>query len=252
MESKTLKLYNIEEEKNKIIDTLTDNINSTFIELVAAFEMHNLGRYTLSYINDNVAVSPKVGVDLQIEPISITIIKEFKDNYPSFLSEVFHNKLVQIWNNCLDEIFSLFVRLHLLGIRKFGELKNQNIKLDFRSNDDFYLQIENRINSDFCFKEYSERQKIINKCLNPEEKRENDLRNIYKHVLIRNFIQHKNNIVDSYIIKKLGANQIQILDINGKTSVLKEGDKIILTISEINLFKQSMLKIGQIWRLKND
>jgi len=159
---------------------------------------------------------------------------------------------ILLWNNCLKDIFSLFIDLHFTGKRKFEELKKQDIKLDFSSNEDFYSQIKNRISDDFDFKEYSERQKLINKILNPNNESKEELDNIYKNVLIRNVIQHRNNIVDSYILKRLGSSQIKILDMAGNLKFYKENDKILLSIPEIHSFKSSMFIIGQIWRVKDE
>ncbi len=222
---------------NGIIDKLITNVNSTFMKLLAALTMYQLGQETLFQINDRVSISPKVGTDLHIEPILIGDIKKFRADYPYFLSEVFHGKLAHLCNNCLNDIFSLFISLHFMGKRKFEELKKQDIKLDFCSNEGFHDQIKNRITDGFGFKEYSERQKLINRILNPNNESKEELANIYKSILIRNIIQHKNSIVDSYILKRLGSSQIKILDMDGKLQVYKENDKIVLSTPEIHLFK---------------
>lgn len=236
---------------NGIIDRLITNVNSTFMKLLAASTMYEMGQETLSQIDDRTSISPKVGTNLHIEPIPIGDIKKFRVNYPYFISEVFHGKLVHLWNNCLDDIFSLFIDLHFTGKRKFEELKKQDIKLDFCSNEDFHDQIKDRIIDGFNFKEkYSERQKLINKILNPNGDGKEELANIYKNVLIRNIIQHRNNIVDSYILKRLGSSQIKILDMDGNLKIYKENDRILLSIPEIHSFKSSMFIIGQIWRGK--
>ncbi len=237
---------------NNIIDRLITNINSTFMKLLAASTMYGLGQETLGQIGDGASISPKVGTNLHIEPIPIVYIKKFRDDYPYFISEVFHGKLVHLWNNCLEDIFLLFIDLHFTGKRKFGELKKQDVKLDFSSNEDFYNQIKNRISDDFDFKEYSERQKLINKILNPNNDGREELDNIYKNILIRNVIQHRNNIVDSYILKKLASSQIEILDMDGNLKFYKENDKLLLSIPEIHSFKSSMFIIGQIWRVKDE
>ncbi|MCK4251722.1 hypothetical protein KAX97_09745, partial [candidate division WOR-3 bacterium] len=127
------------------------------MKLLAASTMYELGQETLGPIDDGASISPKVGTNLHIEPIPIVYIKKFRDDYPYFISEVFHGKLVHLWNNCLKDVFSLFIDLHFTGKRKFEELKKQDVKLDFSSNEDFYNQIKNRISDDFDFKEYSER-----------------------------------------------------------------------------------------------
>jgi hypothetical protein len=242
---------------NGIIDRLIEDVNLTFNKLLAYYTMYDQGqkslRETLSQYEEGVIMSPKVGTNLHIEPIPIKDIKQFSDDYPYFISEVFHGKLVGIWNNCLTNIFSLFIDLHFTGKRDFKELKKLDIKLDFNSNENFNSHIKNRIIKAFDFnKEYSERQKLINNILNPNNESNEELDNILKNVLIRNIIQHKNNIVDSYSLKKLGSTQIKILDIAGNSKIYKEDDKILLTIPEIYSFKSSMFYIGQIWRVKDE
>ena len=237
---------------NGIIDKLITNVNSTFMKLLAALTMYELGQDTLCQINNQVTISPKVGTNLEIEPILIGDIKKFRADYPDFISEVFHGKLAHLWNNCLNDIFSLFIDLHFIGKRKFEELKKQDIKLDFCSNEDFYDQIKDRIIDGFDFKEYSERQKLINKILNPNNENKEELANIYKSILIRNIIQHKNGIVDSYILKRLGSSQIKILGMDGNLKIYEENDKILLSIPEIYSFKSSMFLIAQRWRVKDE
>jgi hypothetical protein len=222
------------------------------MELLAASTMYELGQETLSQIDNQVSISPKVGTNLHVEPIPIVDIKKFRDDYPYFLSEVFHGKLVQLWNNCLRDIFSLFIDLHFTGKRNFEELGKLSIKLDFSSDENFYSQIQNRIIDDFDFKKYRYREKIINKILNLNDVGRDEIAAIHKNVLIRNAIQHKNGVIDSYTIKELGSSQIKILDMNGKINVYKENDKILLSIPEIYSFKSSILSIGQIWRVNDD
>ena len=238
---------------NEIIDRLIIDVNSTFMNLLAASTMYELGQETLSQIDNQVSISPKVGTNLHIEPIPIVDIKKFRDDYPYFLSEVFHGKLVQSWNNCLDDIFSLFIDFHFAGKRNFEELGKQSIKLDFSSDEKFYSQIQNRIIDDFNLKrKYRDRKKLINKILNLNDVGRDELAAIHKNVLIRNAIQHKNGVIDSYTLKELGYPQIKILDMNGKLKVYKKNDKIQLSIPEIYSFKSSILSIGQIWRVNDD
>ncbi len=105
---------------NDVIDRLIIDVNSTFMELLAASTMYELGQETLSQIDNQVSISPIVGINLHIEPIPISYIKKFRDDYPYFLSEVFHGKLVQLWNNCLQDIFSLFIDFHFTARLSHG------------------------------------------------------------------------------------------------------------------------------------
>ena len=236
---------------NPILDELIININSSFIELLSALIMHDLGRYSLESIDDRATISPKVGFDLHIEPILIGNIKRFKDDYPHFLLEVFHGKFVFLWHELLTNMFSIFIELHFSSMRKFEELKKQEIILDFSSADSFNDQIKKGIIDDFNFKEFIERQKLINKLLNPEEHVQEELANILKNVMLRNIIQHRKNIIDDYILKKLGRAQINMLDNNGNIVNYSCGDNFILSIPEIDAFKKSILLTVNLWRIND-
>ena len=245
-----MKLY--KNNLNDIIDRLIIDVNSIFMKFLAASTMYKLGQETLSQIDNQVSISPKVGIDLHIEPIPIVDIKKFRDEYPYFLSEIFHGELVQLWNNCLHDIFSLFIDFHFTGKRKFEEIGKHSIKLDFSSDENFHNQIQNRIIDDFDFKKYREREKLLNKILNLNDVGRDELAAIHRNVLIRNAIQHRNGVIDSYTLKELGSSQIKILDMNGKPKVYKENDKILLSIPEIYSLKSSIFSIGQIWRVNDD
>lgn len=237
-------LYSIEE----ISDKLILKINSAFEDFLSALTIYSLGQGNIDQINDRICVSPPVGIDLQIEPLPIKDIKAFKNYYPHFLLEVYHGSFVQLWNDYLDEIFSLFVEWHFSGTRQFKELKKPNVKLDFNSDIDFSSQIKKAIINNFSFQEYSERQKILNRIVNPELKGTDELLLIKKNVLIRNSIQHRNGIVDSYILQEIGSNKLSIKGVKGNIIYLKLNDRIVLSIPEIYSFKASMLYISQLWR----
>ena len=97
-----------------------------------------------------------------------------------------------------------------------------------------------------------DRKKLINKILHLNDVGRDELAAIHKNVLIRNAIQHRNGVIDSFTLKELGSPQIKILDMNGKLKVYKKNDKIQLSIPEIYSFKSSILSIGQIWRVNDD
>ena len=102
---------------------------------------------------------------------------------------------------------------------------------------------------DFQFKDYSERIKIVAKALCPSCIVENELKLIYKNILIRNAIQHRHSTVDDYLLRKLGQNHLTILGTDGIEIVFKEGDTISLSLAEIFAFKKAMFSVGQKWRI---
>lgn len=237
---------------NKIIDRLIDDINSCFMELITGYLKNELGQKTLSQFANQGSISPKVGIDLHMEPIPIVDIKKFSDNSPYFLSEVFHGKLVQLWNNCLHDIFLLFIDLDFAGKRNFEELSDLSFRLKFKSNGKNCSHIKNEFINAFDFKSYAYKVKLINKILNLNNVGGDELAIIRKNVAIRNAIQHRKGVIDLFTLKNLGSSQIKILDMNGKINVYKENDIIVLSIPEIYLLKKSMLYIGHVWRVKDD
>jgi len=238
----------VKERLNKDIDRFIDNVNVLLEEFLAAKTMYDIGRDTIDSISDDAAISPLVGVDLHLEPIPIVSIKRYKDKYPHFILEVYHGKLVQLWNDLLEDIFYILVKEHIIGGRKFSELKWQKVGINFDSSEDFLSQLKENLIKDFSFWEYSERQRIINKALNPNNERQAELDNVKRNILIRNSIQHKDNIVDDYILGKLGCNEIQLYDDDGILRSYKNGDKILLSIPEIHNFIRSLLFVVQKWR----
>ena len=233
---------------DKIIDGLITSTNDCFYQLLCATTLYQLGQLNVDQLDNNVKVSVEVGLNLQIEPIPIRDIRSFRSSYPSFLIEIFHSRLVQLWQDSLDRLFVLFVDLHFANKRQFVELGKQNVSIDLRNLVDPMEQIKNGLVADFRFREYSERIKTVNKILDPQKTTEVDLQNIYKNILLRNTIQHRSGIIDAYILDKLGQKEIVLRSMDGTQITYKAGDSISLTIPELFSFKQSMLSVGQTWR----
>ncbi len=240
----------MKETVNKNIDRFIDNVNVLFEEFLAAKTMYDIGRDTLDSISDNAAISPLVGFDLHLEPIPIVFIKRYKNKYPHFILEVYHGKLVQLWNNLLDDIFCILIEEHMIGARRFSELKRKEVRVDFDSSEDLLTQLKEKLIEDFSFVEYPERQRIINKALNPNNEGQTELDIVKRNILIRNSIQHRDSIVDDYILGKLGCNEIQLYDDDGNLRPYKSGDKILLSIPEIHNFIRLLLYVVQKWRVK--
>lgn len=241
---------------NAIIDDLISDLNVNFRRLLSAVTLYAQGQDTINQVDGAVAVSPPVAGGLHLEPLPIALVKQFKDQYPNFLIEVFHARFVQLWNHCLDDIFSLFLSLHFDNKRRFEELKASSltsVRLDFSSETSVQDQAKKEVGKNFDFLEFSEKQKLINKLLNRGANCDSALRNVKKNVLIRNAIQHhRKRAIDAFLLKKLGASQVSIKDSHGRVRHYKEGDEIVLSIPEIYSFMSSMLFIGQQWRTQHD
>lgn len=237
-----------------LFDNLIEDLNYTFDGLVTALILHDRGNYGLENM-DNKTISFKVDADLKMEPIPLSSIIKFKNYYPNFLFETYHGKIVQIWNNFLEDLFGVFCDLHFEGKRNFIELRKQQIKLDFNSETALKTQLQEGIISNFSFLSYDKRIKIINNIfISPPDyhipfDRSKELLNIKKNIIIRNSYQHNNGLLDKFAIKKLGGNEIQVLNNQGDIILIKENGKIPLSLPEIYSFRTSVLRMSQIWRV---
>lgn len=233
---------------NLMIDQLTSKVQRNFREFLLAYASIQLGGETLSDIDDHAQLEMMVGLNINIEPVPIIELKQYKTNFPDFLLEVFHSRLVQVWQDCLNAIFCHYLELHFKRVRPFTELQRKQIRLDFTTEIEVDEQIKTGLIRDFEFANYAERQRLVDQLRNRSGAQQPHLLNVHKNVQIRNAIQHRNSTVDSMALRSLGVQQIEVLDQQGNTKVLKEGDEVALSIPELDSFRRSLLIVGQTWR----
>ncbi|MDQ3712453.1 MAG: hypothetical protein M3388_09570 [Acidobacteriota bacterium] len=240
-----------ENGRNKLIDNLLRNLTKNFHSFLLAKTLLQFGETNFQYINENAVIQVVLSKDDSIEPIPIYELVEYKDFFPTFLVEVFHDKAVILWQEFLTNIFSLYVDLHFDGKRKFEELKTRQIHFDFKCEDDVICHIKERLINGFAFENYKDRIRIISKICEPQESSANcetTLYEIYKNVIIRNSLQHKDGILTKDSVNLLGRETIEVLDAEGNNLLLNVGDKINLSLQEFYRFNQSLIFIGQLWR----
>jgi hypothetical protein len=233
---------------NDVLDALIDDVQATFHAFLLAQTTLRLGGGALANVQDNTLVGATLGVNLAIEPIPIGELRQYSDTFPSFLLEVFHGKTVQHWQDCLARIFEHYVALHCNGSRPFVELKSQEVRLDFASTEAMSEQMRFALVRSFEFREYGERQKLVDKIRNKKCQAMEDLQNIHKHVQIRNASQHRHGVIDAFALRKLGTTKIEVLDSAGQLRSLTEGERIELSVPEYDSFRRSILIVGQAWR----
>lgn len=236
---------------DEVVNNSIEDVKDIFTTFLSALTMYQRGQDTITDINNRASISPKVGGDIHLEPLPIGVVKEFKNYYPDFILEVFQGRLIQKWNDCLNEFFVLLLDLHIEGERLFKELKNPKVSVDFRSATDLVNQIrENSIENFRLSTSFNQRQKIINDALNPDRKSGSDLENIYKHVLLRNAIKHREKKIDLYIIENLGeaGPELEILNEEGEPELFGEGERIQLSIPALYKLRSSMLCVLQLWK----
>lgn len=234
-----------------IIDHLIKEVGILFKQFLLAFTLNNLGHSVIDDLDNDVRVETIVGLNISIEPVPIHALREFKGEITDFILEVFHGKLIQRWNETLSSLLQYLVDLHFSGKRPFKELKRKALRCDFTSAAPIEEQIKESIIKDFDFDKYSERVKLINGVFDPNNDHDNDLKVIHKHVQIRNSIQHKDGIIDEFFLKELGIDRIVLLDDDGREKEYGQGDRLKLSIPEVDYFRRSMLTVSQCWRRSN-
>ncbi len=233
------------------IDTVVKESNSLFKQFLLAHTALSIGQGTLTDFPDAICISTTVGLDIEIEPIPMGELKRYRDELPKFLLEIFHGKLVQIWNECLSNLFQMLVDLHFSGQRQFIELKKRNISLDFQEDAKLEIQVKDRLCHDFGFQNYSDRVKLLNAVFNPNQEQCDYLYNVSKNVQVRNAFQHRERKVDEFLLRELGVQKISLLDDDGKPQEYLLGDILKLSVPEFDAFRRSLLMVGQLWRKWN-
>lgn len=244
-------MSNLENERNYLIDNLQSELNENFHSFLLAKTVLQLGETNFENINENVVIQFALSSDESIEPIPIGELKQYSKSFPTFLVEIFHGKAVSLWQEFLTDVFSLYINLHFDNRRQFEELKIRQINFDFKYEGDITQHLKETLINGFAFEKYKDRIRIISKICEPHNSPENcatPLSQIYKNVIIRNSLQHKDGILTDDLVKLLGSNKIEILDDTGTGLPINIGDKINLSLQEFYRFNQSLLLIGQLWR----
>lgn len=245
-------MSNSENERNKLIDSLQSNLNKNFNSFLLAKTILQFGETNFENINEDVVIQFTLSSNESIEPIPIGELKQYSGFFPTFLVEVFHGKAVFLWQEFLTSVFSLYVDFHFDGERKFEELNTRQIRFDFKREDDVTCHIKEGLINGFALEGYEERIKIISKICEPKNSSsncDNALYEIKKNVIIRNSLQHKDSILTMDSVKRLGRQTIEVLDTAGNNLLLNIDDKINLSLQEFYRFNQSLLFIGQLWRI---
>lgn len=233
---------------DELINTFIGEISEKLREFTIAYAMHSAGYDFIQNMNDGQeGISLWLGKNVYTERIRIPIVKAYSERFPFFLTEVFQNQFVQIFNDYLNALFDELITLHFSKKRQFLELKTQVIKVDFSNMGNLISEIRKSLLEDFKFKDHKERLNLINRVFNPDLSAEEYLMIVKKHIHIRNAVQHRNGYVDGYILEKLGTNKIVLLDVIGKDKCFALGEKMLLFPTELEKFKKSLIMLSQTW-----
>lgn len=233
---------------NAILDAAVKAIQDHYHGFLLARTSHELGSNVLDSLSDNVRITATVGVNVQMEPIPVSELRTFRSVYPNFVVEVFHAKLLQHWHDTTDRIFCHYVDAHISGQRPFDELGKVMVKLDFADQTSFPEQVRSALARDFGFWRYSDRHKLINKLRNPTGSEADAAEVTHKHVHVRNAFQHHHGILQEFPLKELGLHEITVIDDRCQPQTFKAGQKVVLSIAELDNLRRSLLLMAQTWR----
>jgi hypothetical protein len=234
-----------------ILDEVIRECNALFKQLLLSRAALTIGGDALSGFGDEVFVRAVVGAGVEIEPMPMAELKQYRTDLPHVLIEVFQGKLMQSWQECLSQLFPYFLGLHFQGVRQFVELKRRDIRVDFSVAHDILQQARDRLKSDFEFLKYSDRVALITSALDETRAASDFLANIHKHVQIRNAFQHRGGLLEPFALRELGLNKISLLNEKGDSEEFVSGQSLRLSIPEFDSLRRSLLMVGQIWRRWN-
>jgi hypothetical protein len=233
---------------NVLLDELVGQVQDHYSAFILARTAHVLGSGVVDAFADDALVTATVGLNVAIEPIPVAELRKFKAVYPDFVIEVFHGGLVQHWQDLLGKIFSHYVELHVKGQRPFVELGTAQVKLDFSEESPLVDQVRESLCRDFDFRKYLDRQKLIMKVRQGRGAARADADVILRHVHFRNAIQHHRGVLREFVFKELGCDSITVLDESGATRLLHAGDKVAISVPELDAFRRALLVIAQQWK----
>lgn len=222
-------------------------LTAYFRQLTLATAYVEIGNGILAKGPGNASVALRLAHDVTTEPMGLGELLPHSNAVAGGIAELFQTKTIAAWSDLLNKLFNHFVTAHLDGIKTFPELKRRTTQIDFSKNSDADLQVREGLFADFTFEKYSDRIRVINRVLNPDGLREDELSIIKKHVLIRNSIQHHASGVYPEMLKELGSNQIIVLDREGNATTLALGQFIQLFVPELDNLKGALYRITNTW-----
>jgi hypothetical protein len=233
-----------------MLDGFVEQVQTTYKAFILARTCHVLGSDVVDAMADGARVAATIGLNIEIEPIPVSELREFRAVYPEFVIEVFHGKLVQHWQDLLDAIFAHYVDLHLCGQRQFAELGTTAVKIDFGQQGLVADQIRDSLCRDFQFRKYAERQRLIGRLRDLAGDAEDEVGLVQLHVHIRNAVQHHQGLLHAFVFRELGCREITVMDDAGSDLKLEEGDRIIVSLPELDRLRRTLLMIARKWRGK--
>lgn len=223
-------------------------LSSYFRELILAHAYLQIGNGEIAKAPPNASVSVLLGEDITTEPFILRELVQHSAAVNYGILELFQTKVIAAWSDLLTALFADFVAQHLAQEKTYPQFKKLTARLDFSAATSLNDQLHDGLISDFAFKPYRDRIAPISAILDPAGLMEAERNLIKKHVSIRNAIQHHDSTVYEDMLRELSATELEVLDQNGSPSSIGLGQRIPLSIPELDGLKGAFFRLTNKWR----
>jgi len=231
-----------------VIDKFQERIGTIFSEFMLSTACTKAGLGLISQGNPTNTVSLMLAQDLFTEPMTFAELLQNKRELESRSIAHYQNMMIASWSDSIQDLFKCLLEMHFKGVRKFTELKKQNVKLDLSIDISIETQAVDMLLKDFSFWPYPDRFKLINQVLNPSKDLDSESLNIRKHVLIRNAIQHHNSVAYQNMFDQLGVKEFDVFDDKGVPFKVTVDNVIYMSVPEFDRLKRDLYLLSQKWR----
>jgi len=234
---------------HRYIDNFQQKLHSFFNQMVLGPAFVQLSNFVSNPKEIDITVTLARGVTS--EPAPLADIIHHAAAVGAGTTELFQVRAIAAWNDLLTEIFGSFVSSHLEEKGKHSNLGQIKGQIDFSSDEPVLKQIQRTIIIDFGFLPYDKRIRTVKKLCSVQDTIDTDLKLVSQHVEIRNSLQHHNGKVTKDLLKNIGNNKLELLNPEGDKSTFTEGERILLSIPDLNELKSALYRITMKWRAGN-
>ncbi|WP_176322447.1 hypothetical protein [Burkholderia vietnamiensis] len=233
----------------RIIDVFKLKLNSLRRELFVSAAVVQLGGQALAHPQNRPgSVSLRVAADTVSEPYPVDVLLPHMGIIKNVVCELFQGKIISAWHDLLDELYEFLIREHFDGRRQFPEAKKIKPEVNLQATQSWQEQVLKSAVDNFGFLEYGDRVKPINLTLNPAGENTEQFALILKHVHIRNAVQHHSSKVNENMQRKLGRDEIELLDDQCDKRRFALHDFIEISIPEIEALYRALWLLTNVWR----
>ncbi|WP_334054223.1 hypothetical protein [Burkholderia cepacia] len=235
-----------------LVDAFQAKLMNMRRELFISGAIVNIGLSALSRPENRPrSVTLRLDADTISEPYPIDELMQHTGNLKTVVLELFQGKMISAWHDLLADAYGFLIREHFEGRRNFPEARKIKPDISLQNAESLQEQVLKSSIENFGFLEYGERIRPLSQALNAAGDAREQLELIQKHVHIRNAVQHHDSRVNGHMLRKLGRNDISLLDDGGTEHACVLGDSIVLSIPEIELLHKSMWLLTNVWRAGN-